>query len=203
MPVKDRTTAAILDEMQLADTVANLLPLDEAKKARKELSELGVRVIRLGTVFEKMIYDRERLVVQAGKPVEFLFENTDTMPHNFVIIQPGSLQEIGDLAEKTGRSPGAAGRHYVPDSAKVLLKSQLIQPRQSQRLSYTAPTKPGVYPYVCTYPGHWQRMHGALYVVADLEAYLAGPEAYLAKHPLPIADPLLKMNRPRTEWKLT
>src|SRR5262249_43157649 len=55
--------------------------------------------------------------------------------------------------------------------------------------------------YVCTYPGHWARMHGALYVVEDLDDYLADPEGYLSKNPLPIIDPLLKDNRPRTEWK--
>jgi putative heme-binding domain-containing protein len=46
------------------------------------------------------------------------------------------------------------------------------------------------------------RMHGALYVVGDLEKYQEGPESYLAKNPLPISDPLLKFNRPRKEWKL-
>jgi putative heme-binding domain-containing protein len=45
-------------------------------------------------------------------------------------------------------------------------------------------------------------MFGALYVVADLDAYLADPSAYLAAHPLNVVDPLLKLNRPRTEWKL-
>ena len=44
-------------------------------------------------------------------------------------------------------------------------------------------------------------MYGALYVVEDLDEYLADPEGYLAKHPLPIADELLKFNRPRKEWK--
>jgi putative heme-binding domain-containing protein len=44
-------------------------------------------------------------------------------------------------------------------------------------------------------------MFGALYVVADLEDYLADPESYLARNPLPLADPLLKYNRPRTQWK--
>jgi putative heme-binding domain-containing protein len=76
-----------------------------------------------------------------------------------------------------------------------------VQPRQIQRLTYTAPTAVGVYPYVCTYPGHWRRMYGALYVVDDLDDYLADAQGYLAKHPLPIHDELLKLNRPRTEWK--
>jgi putative heme-binding domain-containing protein len=89
----------------------------------------------------------------------------------------------------------------VPRSSKILLSSTLLQPRASERLSFTAPAKPGVYPYVCTYPGHWLRMHGALYVVDDLEAYQANAESYLAAHPLEIRDELLKDNRPRTEWK--
>ena len=45
-------------------------------------------------------------------------------------------------------------------------------------------------------------MYGALYVVDDMDQYQADPEAYLADHPLPIADELLKFNRPRKEWKL-
>jgi putative heme-binding domain-containing protein len=45
-------------------------------------------------------------------------------------------------------------------------------------------------------------MYGALYVVEDLDEYLADPESYLAGHPLPVADELLKFNRPRKEWKL-
>ena len=43
-------------------------------------------------------------------------------------------------------------------------------------------------------------MYGALYVVDDLDDYLADPEGYLAGHPLPIADELLKSTRPRKEW---
>ena len=150
-----------------------------------------------------MIYDRDRIVVQAGKPIEIAFENTDTMPHNLVFIQPGSLEEIGNLAETTATQPKAMDRGYVPPSKKVMEASKLVQPRQSQRMKFTAPTKPGVYPFVCTYPGHWRRMHGAMYVVANLEEYQENPEAYLAKNPPKIDDPLLKYNRPRTEWKLS
>src|SRR4029077_15685413 len=116
VPVKERTSLAVVDALQLADSLAALLPLEEARKIRKELGELGVRVLRLGTVTEQMIYDKERLVVQAGKPFEVQFENTDTIAHNLVFIEPGSLEEIGDLAEKTATQPGAIERGYVPAS---------------------------------------------------------------------------------------
>jgi putative heme-binding domain-containing protein len=202
IPVAERTSPAALDALQLADALASQLPLAEAKRVRRELGELGVRVLHLATVPDQMLFDKERLVVKAGKPVEIVFENNDLMPHNFVVTQPGSLEAIGTLAEATATQPGALERGYVPKSDKILLKGKLLQPRNSETLSWTAPKQPGVYPYVCTYPGHWRRMYGALYVVEDLDDYLADPEAYLAKHPLPIADELLKFVRPRKEWKL-
>ncbi|MHB1422711.1 MAG: PVC-type heme-binding CxxCH protein [Gemmataceae bacterium] len=201
IPIAERTSPAALDALQLADSLASLLPLEEAKQVRRQLGELGVRVIRLATVPDQMLFDKERIVVKAGKQVEILFENNDLMPHNFVVARPGSLEEIGTLAETTATQPGALERGYVPLSDKVLLKSKLIQPRDSEKLSWTAPKQPGVYPYVCTYPGHWRRMYGALYVVADLDEYLADAEGYLAKHPLPVADEMLKFVRPRKEWK--
>jgi putative heme-binding domain-containing protein len=202
LPPQERTTPAAVDAFQLAHALAALLPPAEAKQARQELGELGVQVIRLGTVPDQMLFDQERLAVQAGKPVEIHFGNNDLMPHNFVLTQPGALEEIGLLAEATGTQPGAAERHYVPASPKVIIASRLLAPRDTQTLRFTAPAQPGVYPYVCTYPGHWRRMYGALYVVRNLESYLSDPEAYLARSPVPVADELLKLNRPRKEWKL-
>jgi putative heme-binding domain-containing protein len=83
------------------------------------------------------------------------------------------------------------------------MASKLLQPRESQRLSFTAPTAPGVYPIICTYPGHWRRMYSALYVVSDLEGYQTAPDAYLVAHPLAVKDAMLKDRRPRTEWKFS
>ena len=188
--------------MQLGRRPGRALAAPEARKVRKELGDLGVRVIRIGTLPEQMLYDKDRIVVQAGKPVEIIFENNDMMPHNLVITQPGALEEIG-TAGRGHRQP--AGRHG-PRLRAELEQGAAAQPAaasrgEAQKLDFTAPTQPGVYPYVCTYPGHWRRMYGALYVVADLDDYLADPQGYLARHPLPIADELLKLNRPRKDWK--
>ncbi len=201
IPVKERTAQDALDALEFADSLATLLVPDRAKKVRQELGQLGVRVIRIGTLPERMAYDKEVIVVEKGKAVEFLFENIDLMPHNIVFAKPGSMEELGKYAEANSQDPAFQARFFVPKSDKVLLASTLLQPRETQKLSFVAPTTPGVYPYVCTYPGHWMRMHGALYVVDSLDDYLANPEEYLAKHPLKIEDPQLKDRRPRTEWK--
>lgn len=202
LPPAERTSPAALSAIQFGYELTSLLPADQGKAMRAKLGEIGVRIVRVGTVPDQMLYDKERLVVQAGKPVEFLFENTDIMPHNFVIIQPGALEEVGLAAEAQATQPGALERHYVPTSNKVLLASTLLQPRNVQKLSFNVPKEPGVYPYVCTYPGHWRRMFGALYVVADLDAYEADPEGYLAKNAVAAQDTLLKFNRPRKAWTI-
>lgn len=202
LPVADRTSPAALDAMQLGESLASLLPGEEARPARRALRALGVQVIRLATVPDRMLFDKDVLAVEAGKPLEIVFENTDIMPHNWVLTKPGSLVEVGTQAEALATDPGALGRHYVPQSEKILASSRLLAPRQTQRLQITAPERPGVYPYVCTYPGHWRRMYGALFVVASLDDYLSAPESYLASQNLAPADDMLRSNRPRTEWKL-
>jgi len=198
--VRQRTRADALDMLEFCDALSTLLPPVEAKVLRAQLRELGVRVIKIGTIFERMSYDKDVVAVQTGKPVEFVLENNDLMPHNFVVVRPGSLEEIGLLSEANAQRPEFAARHYVPVSSKIVVSSPLLQPRESQRVSFTAPAKPGVYPFVCTYPGHWRRMYGALYVVDDLDGYLADPERYVARAKLEPRDALLKDRRPRTEW---
>ena len=129
-----------------------------------------MRVIRIGTVPHQMLFDKDRIVVPAGKPVELVFRNTDIMPHNLVVTKPGALVKIGMAAETLATEPGALERGYVPRSRDILFASKLLQPRESETLRFVAPKKPGVYPYVCTYPGHWRRMFGAMYVVEQVDA---------------------------------
>ncbi|MCO6457097.1 MAG: HEAT repeat domain-containing protein [Pirellulaceae bacterium] len=201
IPARYRTSGPAQDAIALVRVVAGKLPDDQARTLEDRLQNLDVRVIAIGTVPERMIFDKEIIVVEARKPVEFRFSNSDNMPHNFAILEPGALVEVGTLAEATAQEPGAKERHYIPKSNKILLASRLLEPGQTQALAFEAPQVPGVYPYVCTYPGHWRRMYGALYVVASLEQYQANPEAYLAANPLPLKDEMLQFSARNTEWK--
>ena len=72
-----------------------------------------------------MLYDKEKIAIQAGKPVEFRFSNSDAMPHNLAIVMPGAMEEIGLLAEATARDADAPQRQYIPKSDKILLASRL------------------------------------------------------------------------------
>ncbi len=35
---------------------------------------------------------------------------------------------------------------------------------EKQTMKFTAPTTPGRYEYICTFPGHWQLMRGVMTV---------------------------------------
>jgi hypothetical protein len=68
-----------------------------------------------------------------------------------------------------------AVKPYVPDTPLVLQATRLLNGGETDRLNFTAPAKPGEYPYLCTFPGHFIRMYGVMLVVENLEAWEAKP----------------------------
>ena len=173
-PAADRTTDDFLNAMQLADGLLARLPAERSKPLRNRLREVTVRVVRIKTVEEEMRYDTAYFAVEAGRPVQILLENEDLMPHNLVVTSPGQLRDVAERGMQVGPE-GAAGNPYVPAGEDVLHATELIDANTSTRLTFTAPSEPGEYPYVCTFPRHWMRMYGVMVVVPDLDAWLADP----------------------------
>ncbi len=173
--VPDRTEPSVLDELAFAKTLSTSLPRDVGNRYRKQLGELGVNVIVLRPITHMMQYDRTQIFVEAGKPVQIVLENSDIMPHNIVITTPGAYAKVGIAAELMASDPDGVARQFVPEMPEVLHASKMLQPGQIERLNIVAPTQPGEYPYVCTYPGHWRRMYGTMHVVPDLS--VIPPEA--------------------------
>ncbi|MBU6399782.1 MAG: c-type cytochrome [Verrucomicrobia bacterium] len=187
VPVEQRTGTDAVNAFQLASDLATLLPAEQAKAIGKTLRAIGVSVFVIHTIPEQMLFDKSLLVVEAGKPLEIILVNEDSMPHNIAVIKPGTVETVGLAAEKMAPDPDAQGRLYVPELPAVLYATRLVDPGQQARLSFTAPAETGDYQYVCTFPGHWRRMVGTLAVVKDVEAYLASHT---------VSAPKL------TEWKL-
>lgn len=172
---EDRTSNDFIDAMQLTDQLLATLPAEDARGYRQRLREVTVRVVRIRTVQEEMRYDTPYFAVEAGRPVQVVLQNEDLMPHNFVITVPGALQEVAIAGAELGLMPGFEGKPYIPESDKVLHGTDMVQANQQVRLTFTAPTEPGEYPYVCTFPRHWMRMYGVMIVVDDLDAWLQNP----------------------------
>lgn len=107
-------------------------------------------------------FDQTLLTVKAGTRVRLVFRNTDDMLHNFVLCAAGKGQEVGTAALALGVEGMA--KNYVPDSADVLFHTALTQPESSDTIYFIAPTTPGDYDYICSFPGHSTLMKGVLRV---------------------------------------
>lgn len=134
----------------------------EQKKSGVIADTDALTEIRIATVVEKMQYDVKELTVKAGKRIKLTFANPDFMPHNLLIVQPGSADEVGLAALQLGAEGFA--KQFRPDSDKIIAGTNMIDHGKEQTIEFTAPEKPGEYQYVCTFPGHHTLMRGKLHV---------------------------------------
>lgn len=141
--------------------------LRDAEKAAKteNAPSSAYREIHIKTIPEQMKYDLATFTVRIGESVKIIFENPDFMPHNLLIAEIGALETVGLLSDKMASDPTAIERHYVPDSPKVLYATESVADQSSTVLPFIAPMKPGDYPYLCTFPGHWRLMNGMMKVI--------------------------------------
>lgn len=114
-----------------------------------------------------MKFSTTELRAKAGERISLTFANPDVMPHNWSLLASGSLERVGDLVNKFVADPRAVGRQYVPETPEVLAYTDIVMPGASFTIHFNAPSKPGDYPYICTFPGHWQVMNGVLHVEPD------------------------------------
>lgn len=109
-------------------------------------------------------YLQAELKAKAGRAVALTFENPDVMPHNWVLVKPGAEERVGVAAALMVSLPDGMDRHYVPESADVIVHTRILEPGKKTTIYFTAPNEPGRYPYLCSFPGHAQLMRGVLVV---------------------------------------
>jgi azurin len=139
----------------------------QSAQADGEMAKAGTS-LTIRTIKNEMKYDITEFVVEAGETVELVFENTDFMQHNLVITQPGKKELVGMAADKLATDPNGAAQNYIPKMPEVLFATAILNPEEKVTLRFTAPSEPGIYPYICTFPGHWRIMQGTMRVVAAI-----------------------------------
>jgi uncharacterized cupredoxin-like copper-binding protein len=128
-------------------------------------AQKNLQTIKLGCIPERLLFTKNRLNEKAGKPVKLVFNNPDATQHNFVLLDQGTpIEEIGLAANEMAKSPEGAKKGFLPEDKRILQASRLLDPNTSQTLRFIAPATPGIYPYLCTFPGHWILMKGELIV---------------------------------------
>ena len=103
------------------------------------------------------------ITVKAGKPIAIVFEDTDSLQHNLVVVKPGSIEACCAMADAQAAQPDAIAKNYIPSFADIIKASKLLNPGEVEVLKLgTLP--PGEYPYLCTFPGHCHIMRGMMKV---------------------------------------
>ena len=118
------------------------------------------QVIEIESMGNQMKYNVVQIKAQTNTRIQIKFKNNasmDIMKHNIVVLNDESkVDEVGKAALKV--------ENNVPDHPSIIAASDLIGPGESTELVIEIPSKPGVYPYICTFPGHYQVMKGKIIV---------------------------------------
>ncbi|MDG2382142.1 MAG: GDSL-type esterase/lipase family protein [Pirellulaceae bacterium] len=171
---QDAPNSSIASFLKHAKQGSNLKePTPSASEAEFD-RQPNLKRVEVSCLPERMKYTVERFVVETNQPVKLVFLNPDANDHNLVIVKPGALEEVGMAANEMARDPQNANSNFIPSSKQglILKASPMIGPGRQSRvhvLRFTAPNQPGVYPYVCTFPGHWVVMKGEIIVTDDIK----------------------------------
>ena len=117
---------------------------------------------------DTMKFNVTEITAKPGEKLSLTLVNIGTTPkfsmgHNLVVITTGI-----DVQAFLVASAEAVTTEYVPKEkfgASILAATKLLGPKERDTVTFTAPTTPGRYEYLCSFPGHYQvGMRGVLIV---------------------------------------
>lgn len=107
---------------------------------------------------DQMQFNIDNFVVEPGETVRLTLKNVGTMPkfsmgHNVVILVKGA-----DPAAFAEAAMNAAATDYVPSGreADIIAHTKLLGGGEEDTITFTAPEETGEYPFLCSFPGHFQ-----------------------------------------------
>ncbi len=126
----------------------------------------GIEAVELSNTIElegndQMKFDKTLFKVKVGETVKLNFKNAGSLPkeamgHNVVVLLPGT-----DLASFGGEAVRAQAEEYIPATfaSSIVAHTKLLGPGENDSIEFTLNDK-GVYPFVCSFPGHYGIMQG-------------------------------------------
>ncbi len=107
---------------------------------------------------DQMRFSPTEFSVEAGSEVTLVFRNVGRMPketmgHNLAILEQGT--DVNGFASAAQRHRD--NEHIAPEMEdKVIAATRVLGPGEEETLTFTAPSEPGDFPFVCSFPGHTQ-----------------------------------------------
>jgi azurin len=130
------------------------------------LGAQAARVIQV-TGSDAMAFSMPTITAKPGEALKIVLKVTSNLPpeqlkHNFVLLTPETDAMAFAMAAVMAKDTG-----YIPAAQKdkILAQSDMAANGQEVSVAFKAPAKPGTYPYICTFPGHFfAGMKGSLIV---------------------------------------
>jgi azurin len=116
---------------------------------------------------DAMQFSMPTINAKPGEQLKIVLKVTSNLPpeqlkHNFVLLKPETDAMAFAMAAVTSKDTG-----YIPAAQKdkILANTEMAANGQEVSVTFKAPAKPGTYPYICTFPGHFfAGMKGSLIV---------------------------------------
>lgn len=138
----------------------------QAAKPAATAGKAAVRTIDIiGT--DDMKYSLTTITAKPGETIRIRMISRGTIPkvamaHNVVVVKPGT-----DILKFLAAGAPFRETDFIAPAMQsaVLAKTAFAGPGEATQVVFTVPTKPGNYPYLCTFAGHYQAgMKGTLIV---------------------------------------
>jgi azurin len=105
---------------------------------------------------DAMKYTVTKIEAHPGQTITVHFKNAGTLPkevmgHNWILLK------LGVSIDSYGNAAGAAKAEGFEPKAladKVIASVPLLGAGQTADVTFTGPTEPGTYNYLCSFPGH-------------------------------------------------
>lgn len=128
---------------------------DASPKAQEALTPDRFLTI---TANDQMKFNRTEIKATPGQVLSVTLNNEGTMPkfsmgHNFVVLdQSVNVEKFLEAAMTQ------AGSDYLPKeyASSIIAATKLLGGGESDTIVFKVPSKPGKYPFVCSFPGHFQ-----------------------------------------------
>ena len=119
------------------------------------------------TADDTMKFNVTEIAAKPGEKLSVTLVNLGTTPkfsmgHNWLLVAP-----MADIQPFLVAAAEAMTTDYVPAAQKdrFLAATTLLGPKERDTVTFVAPTTPGRYDFVCSFPGHYQvGMRGVLIV---------------------------------------
>ncbi|MEQ9104764.1 MAG: plastocyanin/azurin family copper-binding protein [Rhodothermales bacterium] len=114
---------------------------------------------------DQLQFSVTEFTVAAGEEVTVTLQNVGSLPketfgHNLVFLNAGV-----DLVEYATGAMANADNEYLPmDMSQTLAHTALLGPGEEDTITFMAPSEPGRYEFLCTFPGHYGTMRGVMIV---------------------------------------